>query len=140
MIIENTNVVKEFSIIINDQYFEILAIQISQNKIIIIEKETGAFIRDAEGELLKIHYSSYDETDAKAIFKFGDPIVYRSIHGYLKTNSGKEFYSEIYKSFPSCCEFTFFYFIDNNTGESIKLGYYKKRSNKFYRCNEEEIC
>lgn len=141
MLIENTRMINDFDITINNQYFKILAIQISYNNIIIIQKEAGVIIKDENGEILnKTPYSTYDWShDFSVMNKFENDIIYRSIGDYLQINENKKYLcSEIHKSFPFCCQTMFFHYIDNHTGESIKLGYYRKYKDEFCYYEEEK--
>ena len=71
MIIENTKAINDFDITAGNQYFKIFAVQISNNHIIIIQKEAGVILA-GKG---KIPYSTYDwECNFEIINKFEDDI------------------------------------------------------------------
>ena len=128
MIIENTKAINDFDITVGNQYFKIFAVQISNNHIIIIQKEAGVILA-GKG---KIPYSTYDwECNFEIINKFEDDIQYISIYDYLKNSTNVDLYMYIAKSFSCLCEISFFYYI-NHKGESIQLGYLNKNKMRFY--------
>lgn len=128
MIIENTKAINDFDITAGNQYFKIFAVQISNNHIIIIQKEAGVILA-GKG---KIPYSTYDwECNFEIINKFEDDIQYISIYDYLKNSTNVDLYMYIAKSFSCLCEISFFYYI-NPKGESIQLGYLNKNKMRFY--------
>ena len=116
MIMKKDNGLYNFIIETSNQYFEIIAIKISYNKIVINQRDAGLYTENSDGEHEYRSYFSFDwGNDTSKVSRWYDEIIYESIYDYIidnDTSNTSEFFTNICKTFQNICQFMYFYYLD----------------------------